>query len=359
MFPAHETRQVGWNLLWWVMIGTLVLWIVLAMTAQPALGAERVETPAAPRLFDEVTVEGHQAVVDFRAGRLTDAAARFQHAFGDQVPTRFVPTATGDAAWDLWTVLIAQTTGRLDEAIEGWQAVELPTEMQVWKHVALAAAHLEREQIDEARVDLDLAWMHDGTNPVVHYYTALFNLELAAHAHQWFDALGAPHVELAAYMPRAVPNTIGVYRLLAIGELERAIDRAPALERDEPLRPLAWTATPEICPRVEDLLRALGAVEFEVQAHHMLGDLFLEDGRLELAEHHLDAVATMGRQPVFGYDEIATEYVGQGRHLDAARAYAKAVHFGVQDADDAAHMFQQLRAALHDLRRNGMTTETR
>jgi len=359
MFATRNKQNVGWDLLWWLMIGILVLWIVMVMNVKPLYGIDRTTATTTPQQMADVTGDLRGAVVDFRAGRVTDAAVRFEQVFGDRVPTQEMPTPTGDATWDLWAVLMAQTTGRLDAAVAGWQATDLPTDRLVWKHVALTAAYLERGQLDEAGVELDLAWMHNGTNPLVHYYTALFNLELAARAHQWFDALGAPNIELVAYMPRAVPNTIGMHRLMAVAELERAIDRAPTLERYVTLLPPIWTATPEDCPQVDDLLRALGADNFELQAHHMLGDLFLEDGRLELAERHLDVVATEGQQPVFGYDEIATEYVELGRHLDAARAYAKAVHFGTQDATHAAHMFQQLRATIRDLRRDAVMQEAR
>ena len=129
-------------------------------------------------------------------------------------------------------------------------------------------------------------------------------------------------IQFVRYAPHARPNTQGMYRVIAIAELERAIAAAPNVVTHVPLLPAAWTAEPEHCPTVDDVLQAIGAANFELQAHHMLGGLFLDDGRYELAEYHLDAVADDGTQTVFGYEELADRYAGLGRHLDAARAYA-------------------------------------
>lgn len=350
MFRADYMKHVGWNLFWWFLIGTLALWIVLAMTARPLYGNDGVPAATQPPVVNNMADEMTAMVADFRAGRMTDAAARCDAILGMRVLAEEYQPTWGHDVWDIWGVLLAQANGQTDEAVAGWETLDLPRDMLVWKHVALTAANLDLGRIEEAEAQLDVAWMHDGANPLVHYYTALYNLELADRGREWFDVPQRPVIQLVGYAPRAVPNTTGMFRLIAIAELERALEGAPGLVTEVPLLPPAWATEPEYCPTVADVLQAIGAGNFEVQAHHMLGDLFRADGRLELAEQHLDAVTDAGTLPVYGYDELADAYAAQGRHIDAARAYAKAVHAHPGDSAAAGQVFNQLREALRDLR---------
>ena len=98
--------------------------------------------------------------------------------------------------------------------------------------------------------------------------SAVAAAQQAVLAVDWEDAVGPSYVRLAAHVPDGLtPNTKSMYRMQAMIELEKAIERARYVEMETPL------VASDLSPRVYDLLMALGAAQFEANAHNMLGNL--------------------------------------------------------------------------------------
>ena len=137
-----------------------------------------------------------------------------------------------------------------------------------------------------------------------------------------------------------------MYRLTARMELERAIEVAARVDFDQPLCSPTWPTSTALEPTVRDLLIALHAEEFEGKAHHVLSYLLMEDGAAHEAEQHLDQAAALGQCIVFGYQDVGALYQRQHEHLDAVRAYAKALSHGSPLARPTSRILQNLRLAL-------------
>jgi hypothetical protein len=74
-----------------------------------------------------------------------------------------------------------------------------------------------------------------------------------------------------ALLPQVAPNTRGMYELMAMQELAKAIELAPAIDLRAPLAPAAWAAEdvqylPLVMPTVGDLLLAQGADRYPDRA---------------------------------------------------------------------------------------------
>ena len=82
------------------------------------------------------------------------------------------------------------------------------------------------------------------------------------------------------------------------------------------------------------------ATDFEPNAHHMLGYLFLERGAPEIAEEHLDQANALGIRVPFVFNELGEMYEDEGRHADAARAYLKGVRNGPDRVGALMRFFQ-------------------
>jgi tetratricopeptide (TPR) repeat protein len=115
-----------------------------------------------------------------------------------------------------------------------------------------------------------------------------------------------------------------MYEFAATIDFEWSIEFSRFVPIDEGLLSDCCSAEPYFEPTVADLLRALGAEDFEAKAHNTLGTLFLERGALELAEQHLDRAAQGRLEVASGYRELVVKYQACGRHLDALRAGLKA-----------------------------------
>jgi tetratricopeptide (TPR) repeat protein len=138
----------------------------------------------------------------------------------------------------------------------------------------------------------------------------------------------AGEVRRAVNSRSIVPNTKGIYELAASQDLERSAELAACFDARVSLIPADWTTEPELCPTVADVLMATGAMNFERNAHHMLGYLFFERGALEIAEEHLDQAKGLGAEVPYLFNDLGEQYAAEGRHRDAARAYLKAVGNG-------------------------------
>lgn len=252
-------------------------------------------------------------------------------------------------AMQLWSVLMDHREGKTDAAIAGWIHLRLPAETEVWRQIALAAAHLDNIEIEAAAHALNNARDIDRHNAVVHYYTGLLRLEQAARAEDWNDAVGPKPIQLASHPSRSNPNTRSMLQLAAIEELEQAIRRADGVVRGESLVSAYMNDRDAVGPTVDDLLKAIGADDFVANSHSTIAGQLLESGLLEHAEEHLDKAAELGIQFPYAYHELGQQYRDVNRHGDAVRAYAKAVKqgkYGGDVSEPAKQMVRSLRDAV-------------
>jgi tetratricopeptide (TPR) repeat protein len=319
------SRQTSWELMWWALVAFLALMLVAVAWHTPAFGEPYVapipQGPAPPVDKEPMLERACPAVAAFRAGNLTDAQREFD-AMTRQIRDDQRPLET-DAAMQVWRTLLAQARGDTAAAIRGWKDAELEPPAEIWRHVGLAAAWLDRGSMDEAARALDSAWELDKDNAIVRYYFALLHLERAHRSPDWIDAKQSPFRLAAAGRPMVVPNSASMYRLAAIGDLERALEEAPNVAMAVTLVSREQTKVPELSPMVGDLLQAIGAKRFEANSHTTLGQLFLEGDNLELAESHFDEAAALGTTAPYGYQEVARGYERQLRYCAAARASGK------------------------------------
>jgi Flp pilus assembly protein TadD len=310
-------------MIWLATLAVLAAAIIVMMNVKLAGAVE----PSPPRFVPDLVVNWQEAVDLFRGGNFLEARDRMQEVHG-RVAAWMQTNPPIDRGVCIWNTLTVQARGNLDVATTEWERIELATDMLAWKHVAIAAMNLEKGQNDEAAEELAVAQLLDPENAIVHYYLGILHLQQAEEAIDWPDYVHKSHVRLVAHSPNVVPNTKGMYQLAATVDLEHAIDSAACLDRNTPLIPEEWTSEPMLRPTVTDLLSAMGAANFEPNAHHILGCLFLERGALEVAEEHLDQANELGVTVPFLFNDLGESYEAEGRHADAARAFLKAVRNG-------------------------------
>jgi tetratricopeptide (TPR) repeat protein len=317
--------------------------IVLMMGVKLAGAAE----PQPPRFLPGLVADWQEGVDHFRGGNLIEARRRLEDVHHRVAPDWVLGTAP-DRGLTVWNVLTAQARGEYQQAMSAWAAIDLPMETRAWKHIAIAAMRLERTEYDEAASELAMAQLLDPNNPVVQYYLGILHVQLADEAFDWPDYGNAAHVRLVAYQPNVVPNTKGMYQLAATRDLERAIEAAACFDPNVALIPEKWTTEPHLRPTVGDLLMAMSATNFERNAHHMLGYLFIERGALEVAEEHIDQAKELGAEVPYVFNDLGEQYEAEGRHADAARAYLKAVGNGPDRLGALMKFFQNAADSLRE-----------
>ena len=238
--------------------------------------------------------------------------------FPENPPARQLPPA--EAAARLWTILEHHRGGRALEALNGWDQVGLPVETAHWREIAISTAYLRVGDQNRAIFHLEAARQLNPDNAVLAYFTALLRLEQAAAVGRLPDSM--PKRDL--YVSYTPWEDKALYQGLAIGDLETAIVWANEVRLDERL--LAVDSLVEdimIVPTAGDIIAALGADNFVGKAHHVLFGLQLKRGELGNAETHLDQAAATGIAVLYGYRDLAMEYLDDGRNADAVRVAEK------------------------------------
>jgi len=322
---------------WLVVIG-LAAAIALALSAQVG-GSEAIGDVAVPSVLPP---DMEQLAQPMEGVIATEPAA---------------PPADELFAWNLqlWSVLELHRLGQVEEAVGAWAETPLPCESEVWRYIALASVHLQSGDLRGAAEMLDAAEMLEPHNAVMHYYTGILRLQQADEAPEWYDAMGDASMRLVRWIPQQIsPNTRSMYQLAAMTELERALEMAPYLQRDQVLISPSSSGTelgamPWMPATLNDLLEAIGAGNFEGKAHNMLGGLCLERNWLEQAERHMDSAAESGLSIVYGYRDLGDRFELEGRHMDAVRVYLKDMTQGAEVFDTSAKLYDSFRKALLDL----------
>jgi tetratricopeptide (TPR) repeat protein len=321
----------------------LAVAIVLLLGVELAGAAQ----PQPPRFLPGLVADWQEGVDHFRAGNFTEARRRLEDLLYRVTPGMAIGAAP-DRGLALWNILTAQARGDYELAMNDWGAIDLANDMRAWKHVAIAAMRLERGENNEAATELAMAQLLDPDNPVVHYYLGILHIQLADEALDWPDYVTDSPFRFAVHNPKVVPNTKGMYELAATNDLERSIELAACFDPSVALVPEEWTTEPQLRPTVADLLLTVGATNFERNAHHTLGDLFIERGALEVAEEHLDQAKELGAEVPYLFSDLGEEYEAAGRHTDAARAYLKAVGNGPNRVDALMRFFQNVGDSLRE-----------
>jgi tetratricopeptide (TPR) repeat protein len=242
------------------------------------------------------------------------------------------PLRTNDPNQVLWRIIELHRAGQVDQAIAQWQQADEMCGSEVWRHVAVAAAYLQAGDLEQAEAQLDAALEMAPQNAPAHYFAGLLRLAQAKGAKNWPDMIGPPAVMFVA-MPAVVPNTRGMYELMATQEFAKAIELAPTLDLEAPLAPDVWASEdvkylPLVTPTVGDLLAAIGADRYPGRAHNVLGMMYTERGLFDEAEEHLDAAAAERMNGPTAYRELGAALEAEARYDDAMRIYLKAFRNG-------------------------------
>jgi tetratricopeptide (TPR) repeat protein len=328
-------HSAGWEFVKWFLLLALATMAALSLIGRIADGAESAGQRSAP-----VLLSSHAAPAAPGSSASVERAVNTDESRPEVALAR-----------RLRVILDDHQAGDIDTAIDGWLEVELPYESEAWRHVALADAYLKKGQLENMAGSLAEALRHDPENAVAHYYTALLRLEQAATARQWQDTVARPRWQLVSHpLNDVVPNTIGMYRLVASYELEKAVECAELVPWNRHLMPVDCTRDDaEFGPTVGDLLVSIGAERFEGDSHHVLGDMYLTRGSMRHAEAHFDRAAALGTHVMFGYTDLGRQYEEQGSYLDAAGAYAKQIRQNDGVVTPAIKMIENLRNALGTL----------
>jgi tetratricopeptide (TPR) repeat protein len=234
--------------------------------------------------------------------------------FPESPPARQLPHA--EAAARLQEIIDHHRVGETLKAINEWANVGLPQETAHWREIAMGAGYLHLGDLDRAALRLEAAQQLMPGHPVAAYFTGLLRLEQAAAADRVPERRQRGDL-LVSYSPM---EDRALYRLLAIGELEMAIQRAREIRLDEPLVGIDPLVEQDlIVPTAGDLITALGAENFVGKAHHVLFGLRLDQSELAIAERHLDRAAATGITVLHGYRDLAEGYLLVGENREAIR----------------------------------------
>lgn len=330
---ATRRMHLHWELIRWAVVGLIAL--LMAMLIARVTGAADLRDTT-PGLLPE-PAESVAKPLDATTG----------------LPMLVSPAECDDIAMNLWFLLEEHRQNRFEVAIEMWSSIALPSHSEVWRQIALAHAYLHLADTERADAALDEARRLDPENPVAFYLTGLVRLIEASQAEDWYEPAGDPKTVVVSHAKTVripvVPNSRSMYELAAMNALESAISAAGSVPYSDELVPCEWPTEAAFLPTVADLLMAIDAEQFAGKAHNVLSYMFLDRGRLESAEMHMDAAANSGLHIVFGYSDLGERYEHAGRMEDAARAYAKAIIHNPHKAAPSLKMLKSLRNSMGDV----------
>ncbi|MFO0898630.1 MAG: hypothetical protein U0836_14500 [Pirellulales bacterium] len=353
MIPIrHVHRHVLFESAIWQWLAAVLAVLILLLMASRVGGAE--VRPPRPRLVPPLEVAWDQATQAYRQHDWGRAETLFS-AIARELPSAPLavqprdPGAAMSRTANVWLALVAHGREQPELALDRWLTAGLPPQTAEWREVARAAALIDAGQLQAASAVLAVAEEQAPENPLVHYYRGLWRLEQATRQFEWPEGRAAAVRLVSAGTADQSGVRSELQELAATGALERAIEYAPRLDRNQPLLPAEWPLESRLLPNVGDLLQALGAQHFLPTAHLTLAQMFLERSNLELAEVHLDAARMLGSQVVFGYRDLASGYASAGRHADAVRSGFKALAYGASGPTDAVRLLEDLPSGLREM----------
>ncbi len=314
MFAYTHSHHLAWELLKWTALIALAGAIALSL-AHPAYGQD---PPAL--LPDEVEQQAKPM------GQLQEATAV-----------------------EAWLAMQHHEYDDPDLALGIWETVRLPGEMDAWRQVAMAAAHLRLGHLDATETHLERALELTPENATAHYFHGVLALTRADQLKKW--ALGYRDSPVP-YLEKSVGTVtlvwVNWYEKNAIRSFEEAAAAANLTPYQVPMTSIdmgddpAGPMMPVVPPAVGDMLTALEVEPLKGKSHHVLGDLYLQHGHLSMGEGHLDLAVSEGVPVVFAYEELGRAYEEEGQYGDAARAYLKATTQGQGVIGPGSQAFRNL-----------------
>jgi len=221
----------------------------------------------------------------------------------------------------MWLALAQHEQGAYFDAEATWRSVQLPEETQVWRNLALGAALLQQQRVDEALPWFVQATENQPENPLGFYLLAM-----------------AAQMQPGASVSRD-----------ALPALERAVELSGRF-CDRTLAPYAWgeavdpqgAYTPLVPPSVGHLLGSLGLDDLPNQARVQAAMLHLQQGDFQEAEEQLDQAAEEGFDANDEYRWLEHHLEAAGRTFDAQRVRAKLTDQELQAEQHQATATRQL-----------------
>ncbi len=258
---------------------------------------------------------------------------------------KILPSPRGlDLINELWAVMDLHRDGNVHEAIVRWKRIRLHKDAEVWRQVAIAAAHLKTGNVDAVVDVLEHAILIDPNNALVHYYwgflfvagnnhtsptsgepvrsTTSHTLEAIRELNKAIEL--ADQIDLDQHLASPVVLTNRTWEKTGIGVKQAVVPVLPNGPFRSPLQDPALATV----PTVGDLLVAIDADNFIAKAHQMLGPLYIERGMLTEAESHLDEAARLGMLVLDDYRELADAYDAREQFENSIRANLKATALG-------------------------------
>jgi tetratricopeptide (TPR) repeat protein len=347
MFTTRfNTRTIRHDEVLWLVVAALVVLLILALARGTPVAVGQINTVAPPKMLADVATTWEAAIVDYRAGRPLDTAIGLEVITCELYNGRNFGPGT-DPGLLVWNVLATHRLGRFDRVIEPWKEIPLAPNASGYRRFALAAIYLENGELENAYVELNAAREVLPNNPLVHYYMALYRLGQAARSRDSPDCIGPSKIRFVSFgSSERSSMTASAYELAAANELEEALTLLGTFDRNLPLVAANDTAEPELRATVNDLLVALSADRWEGNAHNMLGAHYLTRGTADEAEIHLDAAVKHGANVLYGFHELTTLFVSQGRYGDAVRADVKAIATSPAKVTELYTLYGHLRKAI-------------
>lgn len=254
-----------------------------------------------------------------------DAGPPLSLAAADQRDRSFFPEnppldarAAAKSAARLWMTLEHQQAGCAAEALAGWQEFRLPADTAVWSEIGMAAACVQMDDLAQALSRLERAEAIAPHHPLVAF---LRGSVWARQAERMRTLPEGVRVEDETGRPMPAPMVEqAMFELMAIADLQEAIERAGIIDLNEPLVRMP-PANGELAPgpRVGDLLVAIGADNFVGDAHGQLFRLHLGRTELAAAERHLTAAAAAGTALPDDHRRLAEVMLEEGLQTEAIR----------------------------------------
>ena len=233
--------------------------------------------------------------------------------------------AAFETAGNLWMILEHQRAGCTADALAAWEQTRLPSRTAVWREIGMAAAYLQADDLPQALGRLELAEGLAPHHPVVAYLRGKVWFELANRSGDMKEERPPDEAREPA-PPQTSMVRRAVYELMAIADLQEAIERADVIDPAEPLVMIGVVnGQTNSAPRVGELLAALGEDRFVGQAHSLLFRLHLGRHELTEAEQQLDEAAAAGVAALDGHRHLATAMLEAGEQTAAVRVLGKDV----------------------------------